>query len=188
MDSPNIPAWASSSVWYQIYPLGFFDCSPQNDHTEPQEDKLSALAAWYDYLEELGVGVILFNPLFESDSHGYDTTDYFDVDRRLGTVAAFRKMIFDVAHFWLADVGVDGWRLDVAHEIEPAFWREFAATCTAARPDVFLVGELIHGDYRRWVAKGVLHSATNYQLSHALWHSVVDRNYFELVHSMQRCQ
>ncbi|KAK3286409.1 hypothetical protein CYMTET_6037 [Cymbomonas tetramitiformis] len=93
MDSPNIPAWASSSVWYQIYPLGFFDCSPQNDHTEPQEDKLSALAAWYDYLEELGVGVILFNPLFESDSHGYDTTDYFDVDRRLGTVAAFRKVV-----------------------------------------------------------------------------------------------
>ncbi|KAK3278830.1 hypothetical protein CYMTET_13260 [Cymbomonas tetramitiformis] len=266
--NPVIPVWASNSVWYQVYPLGFFDCVLHNGHEEPPEDRISALALWFDYLEELGVGVVLFNPLFESDSHGYDTTDYFKIDRRLGTVDAFRKvvqelhsrnirvvldgvfnhtgrnhaafldcrehglqseyatwyklrpgsspcgdsfeysaweghyglpelnhddpgvkqMIFDVARFWLADVGVDGWRLDVAHEISPTFWREFAEVCTAARTDTCLVGELIHGDYRRWVSRDVLHSATNYQLSHSLWHSVVDRNYFEFVHSLQRCQ
>jgi glycosidase len=60
---------------------------------------------------------------------------------------------------------VDGWRLDVAHEMPPAFWREFASVCTAAKADSCLVGELIHGDYRQWVAPGILHSGTNYQLS-----------------------
>jgi glycosidase len=54
-------------------------------------------------------------------------------------------MVFEAAEFWLRDVGVDGWRLDVAHEISPGFWRDFAAVCRAAKADCVLVGELIHG-------------------------------------------
>jgi cyclomaltodextrinase len=38
---------------------------------------------------------------------------------------AVRNHIFDVARYWLKDIGIDGWRLDVAHEISPDFWREF---------------------------------------------------------------
>ena len=64
---------------------------------------------------------------------------------------------------------MDGWRLDVAHEVSPDFWREFAAECRAERPDCVLLGELIHGDYHRHVAPDLLDSGTNYQLSKALF-------------------
>ena len=47
---------------------------------------------------------------------------------------AVREHIFDVARFWLNEVGIDGWRLDVAHEISPDFWREFRTVCVEANP------------------------------------------------------
>jgi glycosidase len=78
--------------WSQIYPLGFFGCALENDHTGAvAADKLTRLSQWYDYLAQLGIGVVLFNPLFESDSHGYDTADFFAVDRRLGDLDTFRR-------------------------------------------------------------------------------------------------
>lgn len=58
-----------------------------------------------------------------------------------------KRMIFQAAAFWLCEVGADGWRLDVAHEISPQFWREFAAVCRTAKPTCVLVGELIHGKH-----------------------------------------
>jgi cyclomaltodextrinase len=48
-------------------------------------------------------------------------------------------------------VGIAGWRLDVAGEVEVGFWEEFRRACEAARPDSVLVGELIHGNYTRCV-------------------------------------
>ena len=90
-----------------------------------------------------------------------------------------RNHIFDVARFWLKEVGIDGWRLDVAHEIHPDFWREFRRVCDDARPDgsALLVGEMIHGNYNGWVGNDRLHSGTNYQMSHATWHSLNEHNY-----------
>ena len=58
-----------------------------------------------------------------------------------------KAMIFEAAAYWLREVGADGWRLDVAHEIPPEFWREFAEVCGKAKPDAVLVGELIHGEH-----------------------------------------
>jgi glycosidase len=60
---------------------------------------------------------------------------------------------------------VDGWRLDVAHEISPDFWREFRQACEEVKPDCLLVGEMIHGNYRGWVGGDRLHSGTNYQVN-----------------------
>lgn len=71
-----VPAWAASAVWYQIYPLGFFNCPSNNDHTGEIIERLSGLLPNIDHLKALGVGCVLFNPLFESDTHGYDTSDY----------------------------------------------------------------------------------------------------------------
>ena len=99
---------------------------------------------------------------------------------------AVKEHLFDVARFWLGEVGVDGWRLDVAHEISPDFWREFRAVCKEANPDCILVGEMIHGNYNQWVGNDRLESGTNYQLSKAIWSSLNDHNFFELGHSLQR--
>jgi cyclomaltodextrinase len=91
-----------------------------------------------------------------------------------------RRHIFDVARYWLGEVGIDGWRLDVAYCIPPGFWWEFRRVCKEARPDGFLLAELIHGDYRTHVAPDLLDSGTNYQGYAAIWRSLNERNYHEL--------
>ena len=99
-----------------------------------------------------------------------------------------RRHLMDAGKFWLSAEGadIDGWRLDVAHEVSPDFWREFAAECRATKPDCALLGELMHGDYNTHVGPGLLDSGTNYQLSKALWSSLNDHNYWELAHSFER--
>lgn len=99
---------------------------------------------------------------------------------------AVREHIFDIARYWLVDVGIDGWRLDVAHEVSPDFWWDFRRVCLDAKPDCLLVGEMIHGNYNNWVSNDHLHSGTNYQLSRAIWNSLNEANYDELMTAMLR--
>ena len=75
--------WAYESVFYQIYPIGLCDAPRVNDGVGAH--RITKIAAWADYLEELGVGAVLLNPVFESSAHGYDTRDLRRVDCRLGT-------------------------------------------------------------------------------------------------------
>lgn len=100
--------WAHESTFYQIYPLGFCGAPRINDVPAPCEpfDGLGSaaedtagepgsaapimkIADWASYLKGMGVGAVLINPPFESDSHGYDTRDLTRVDHRLGTNADF---------------------------------------------------------------------------------------------------
>ncbi len=85
--------WFEETVLYQIYPLGACGAPRQNPgpDTAPQP-RLRRLAEWVPHLQRLGVGCVLLNPVFESDAHGYDTRDYFTVDRRLGTNADLRAL------------------------------------------------------------------------------------------------
>ncbi len=53
------------------------------------EAPIMRIARWAGYLQELGIGAVLVNPPFESDSHGYDTRDLAFIDQRLGTNADF---------------------------------------------------------------------------------------------------
>ncbi|OUO21751.1 alpha-amylase family glycosyl hydrolase [Collinsella sp. An307] len=75
--------WAFESVFYQIFPLGFCGAPHENDGVVVP--RIRRVAEWADYLEELGVGAVLLNPVFESSVHGYDTRDLTRVDCRLGT-------------------------------------------------------------------------------------------------------
>ena len=101
---------------------------------------------------------------------------------------AVRAHIIDVGRFWMSPEGanIDGWRLDVAHEVAPDFWREFSRACRDAKPNCALLGELMHGDYNTHVGPDLLDSGTNYQLSKSLWSSLNDANYWELAHCYQR--
>ncbi len=82
--------------------------------------------------------------------------------------------------------GVDAYRLDAAYAIPTQFLASFADQLRAARPDIFLVGEVIHGDYVRIVDQSHLNSATQYELWKAIWSSLNDLNFFELAHALQR--
>lgn len=75
--------WAYESTFYQIYPLGFCGAPRENDGA--CVSRIGRVASWASYLEELGVGAVLLNPVFESSAHGYDTRDLTTVDCRLGT-------------------------------------------------------------------------------------------------------
>ncbi len=75
--------WYDEAVVYQIYPLGLCGAPEENDGV--QAHRILRLLDWVDHIRDLGCTAVLLNPLFESDRHGYDTRDYFTVDRRLGT-------------------------------------------------------------------------------------------------------
>ncbi len=69
---------------YQIYPLGAAGAPFENDHALTHRLGRFGQKEWLDHYKNLNVDMILFNPLFESASHGYDTIDYRQVDTRLG--------------------------------------------------------------------------------------------------------
>jgi len=76
--------WAHASVFYHIYPLGLCAAPERNDFTSPPQPRIEALHAWLGHARTLGANAVYLGPVFESSSHGYDTADYFRVDRRLG--------------------------------------------------------------------------------------------------------
>ena len=75
------------------------------------------LLDWVDHIKDLGATCVLFNPLFESDAHGYDTRDYNRVDCRLGTNQDF-KQVCDALHAAGLKVMLDG----VFNHVGRGFW------------------------------------------------------------------
>ena len=84
--------WAEESFFYHIYPLGLTGAPARNDFHSTPVPRLEQLYGWLNHIQWLGADAIYLGPVFESTAHGYDTVDYFHVDRRLGsdeTLAAF---------------------------------------------------------------------------------------------------
>jgi cyclomaltodextrinase / maltogenic alpha-amylase / neopullulanase len=75
-----VTSWVDHVIWWHVYPLGFVgaDRHPGATHS------LRRLEGWLDHLVSLGANGLLLGPVFASSSHGYDTTDYFRIDPRLG--------------------------------------------------------------------------------------------------------
>lgn len=74
--------WYDEAVFYQIYPLGF--CGAL-DAPRDGQNRIGKVKEWIPHLQKLGVTAVLFNPVFASDFHGYDTEDLLRLDSRLGT-------------------------------------------------------------------------------------------------------
>lgn len=99
---------------------------------------------------------------------------------------AVKDYICDVIRFWVSEFDVDGIRLDAADVLDFDFMKSLRAVANEVKPDFWLMGEVIHGDYSRWVNEGTLHSVTNYQLHKALYSGHNDHNYFEIAHTVKR--
>ncbi len=82
--------WAYESVFYQIYPLGFCGAPFENDGV--LEHRILKVKEWIPHIKELGATAIYFSPVFESDTHGYNTRDYKKIDCRLGTNEDFKEV------------------------------------------------------------------------------------------------
>lgn len=86
--------WTQSAMWWHVYPLGFVGAPvrPATPETVVTH-RLDRIEAWLDHLVALGLNGLLLGPVFASESHGYDTVDYFHVDPRLGDEDDLRRLI-----------------------------------------------------------------------------------------------
>ena len=215
----------------------------------------------------LRANAIYFSPVFESDTHGYNTRDYSKIDTRLGTNEDFQSVcknlhkagikvvldgvfnhvgrgfwafqdvlekrwdspykdwfhisfdgnsnyndglwyegwegnydlvklnlrnedviqhIFSCIKGWVEEFDIDGLRLDVAYCLDHDFLRRLRSFCDGLKPDFFLVGETLHGDYNQWMNDSMLHSVTNYECYKGLYSSFNSMNMFEINHSLLR--
>ena len=260
--------WSFDSIFYHIYPLGLTGAPGRNDFSQPSTPRLDQLYGWIGHLKELGVNALYLGPLFESTAHGYDTADYYHVDRRLGSDetlihlsaalhangirlvldgvfnhvgrdfwafrdvqargwdspyrdwfanlrfdgrspygdpfsyegwaghydlvklnlghSGVREHLFGAVASWIDIFGIDGLRLDAADAVDLDFQRALAAFCRARKPDFWLMGEVVHGDYRRWVNPQTLDAVTNYECYKGLYSSLADANYFEIAYALNR--
>lgn len=97
--------WSDNSVFYQIYPLGFCGAPLENDGV-PQ-NRIQKVSDWIPHIKALGANAIYFCPVFESDSHGYNTRDYTKIDCRLGTNDDFAQ-VCDTLHNENIRIVLDG--------------------------------------------------------------------------------
>lgn len=258
--------WAYESVFYQIYPLGFCGAPFENDGVPMH--RIEKVNDWIDHVKSVGANAIYFSPVFESDTHGYNTRDYTKIDTRLGTNEDFAKVcenlhgegirvvldgvfnhvgrgfwafqdvlknresspyvswfgridfggnsnyndglwyegwegnydlvklnlrnedvvqhIFSAISGWVKEFDIDGLRLDVAYCLDRDFMRRLRSFCNELKPDFFLLGETLHGDYNQFMNDEMLHSVTNYECYKGLHSSFNSMNMFEINHSLLR--
>lgn len=97
-----------------------------------------------------------------------------------------RSYLLDVIGFWIDEFDIDGIRLDCADCLEFSFMEDMRRFTNDKKPDFWLLGEVIHGDYSRYAGPHMLDSVTNYELHKGLYSGHNDHNYFEIAHTIRR--
>ena len=97
-----------------------------------------------------------------------------------------RQHIFESVEFWIREFDIDGIRLDVAYSLPDFFLRELRSFVNSKKQEFFLVGEMIHGDYRRVMNPEMADSVTNYQAYKGMWSSFNDANFFEINYTLNQ--
>lgn len=85
--------WVEHAIWWQVYPLGFVGAYPADLAPTESDHRLSRVTAWLDHALELGASGIALGPIFASRTHGYDTTDHYRIDPRLGDDGDFDALV-----------------------------------------------------------------------------------------------
>ena len=99
-----------------------------------------------------------------------------------------RRYFLDVVSFWIDEFDLDGIRLDAADVLNFQFMKDLRCLCDSKKNDFWLMGEVIHGDYTRWVNNEMLESVTNYSLHKALYSGMNTNNFFEIAHTVKRIE
>ena len=256
--------WYSEANIYHIYTFSQCGAPFYNDYSAVTQ-RLDKIEQWIPHIQNMGYTAVLLSPVFKSCSHGYDTTDYFTIDNRIGDNESFRTLVskfhscgirvildgvfnhcgrdffafknlqngdnsyaewfsgvnfnhgnelgdpfsydtwsghlelvkfnlrhgdvkthlLDAAKFWIEYFDIDGLRLDSANILDFDFMRSLRHMSLGVKPDFWLMGEVVSGDYSRWVNPEMLHSVTNYILYKGLFSSHNDNNLYELAYTLQ---
>ena len=121
------------------------------------------------------------------DGFSYDNWGGYNIMAKLNQRnPAVRDYILDTVRFWVEEFDIDGIRLDAADVLDFDFMHALRWVAGEIKPDFWLMGEVIHGDYSRWANDSTLHSVTNYALHKALYSGHNDHNYFEIAHTVKR--
>ena len=122
-----------------------------------------------------------------NDGFGYENWGGYDLLAKLNQKnPEVINYICDVIRFWVSEFDVDGIRLDAADVLDFDFMKALRRTANEVKPEFWLMGEVIHGDYNRWANADTLHSVTNYNLHKALYSGYNDHNFFEIAHTVKR--
>ncbi|AZB42317.1 glycoside hydrolase family 13 protein [Bacillus sp. FJAT-42376] len=93
---------------------------------------------------------------------GYDTFAYETTMPKLNTQNPdVKKYLLDVGQYWIKEFDIDGWRLDVANEVDHAFWRDFRKAVKEVKEDVYILGEIWH-DSMPWLQGDQFDAVMNY--------------------------
>ncbi|MCK4489961.1 MAG: glycoside hydrolase family 13 protein [Anaerolineales bacterium] len=116
----TVPYWVKDAIFYQIFPDRFANGDPGNDPPNIQAwgstptiwgfqgGDLRGVIQKMDYLLDLGINAIYFNPVFQATSnHRYNISDYYKIDNKLGDIKDFSALL-DVAHQNNIRVVIDG--------------------------------------------------------------------------------
>ena len=260
--------WIEKTNVYHIYPLGFCGCEKfRSEAKDLEKGRILKIIEWIPHFKKMHFNAVYFGPLFESFEHGYDTTDYYTIDKRLGTNAEFKQVcdelhkngirvildgvfnhvgrdhaafkdlqqngqgsrykdwfagvnfggrspygdnfsyegwnghynlvklnlynnevvehLFGAVKMWIEEWGIDGIRFDAADCLADDFIKRIHRFTRDMRPDFWLMGEIIHGQYNRWANGEMFDCVTNYQCYKGIYSSHNDRNYFEIAHSIE---
>ena len=121
-----------------------------------------------------------------NDGFSYENWGGYDLLAKLNQHnPAVKEYICDVIRFWVSEFDIDGIRLDAADVMDFEYMKALRHVANEVKPEFWLMGEVIHGNYSRWANEGTLHSVTNYMLHKALYSGHNDHNYFEVAHTIK---
>lgn len=121
-----------------------------------------------------------------NDGFSYENWGGYDLLVKLNQRnPAVINYVCDVIRFWVKEFQIDGLRLDAADVMDFEYMKALRNVANEVKPDFWLMGEVIHGNYSRWANEGTLHSVTNYMLHKALYSAHNDHNYFEIAHTIK---
>lgn len=78
-----------------------------------------------------------------------------------------KQYLLDIAVYWMKEADIDGWRLDVANEVDHAFWRDFRTAVKKEKADAFIIGE-VWGNSLNWLRGDEFDSAMNYPFTNCV--------------------
>jgi 1,4-alpha-glucan branching enzyme len=121
------------------------------------------------------------------DSFSYDTWQgNWELVKLNMRNPAVVEHLLNAVKMWIDEFDIDGLRLDAADCIDKEFFKRLKTFTEGQKKDFWLMGEIIHGDYKMWANPDMMHSVTNYECWKGIYSSHNDKNYFEIAHSLRR--